>query len=176
MYQALLVGHISFLVNDYLNAMDLVYSSQAMFATPQFPRTIRIALLICVRLSGPIEAVNGSYYDIFRRFLTDSLPHGSDTIVVVDGFDVAEEMKYPEDTKIPDYDMILVTGSGAPFAHPDEEAYIDLREIAASAFEDTPWIKRLVVWIQRVAGEYPKVKICGESCFSSSPPFLVQPV
>lgn len=63
----------------------------------------------------------------------------------MDGFEV-KDMKYPEDNKISEYDMIMLTGS------------------AASAFEDIPWISHLVTWIQRIAGEYPGVKIYG-ICF-----------
>ncbi len=83
----------------------------AMATASESPRTIRIALLICGGLSGPVIAANGDYDEVYSRFLTNSLPPDSNTKLVIDGFQV-KEMKYPEDNKIPEYDMIMLTGSG----------------------------------------------------------------
>lgn len=76
------------------------------------PRIVRVALLICGELSGPVYAANGSYYDVYSRFLNSSLPPNSNAKVVVDGYDVANEMKYPEEERISEYDMLMLTGSG----------------------------------------------------------------
>lgn len=83
------------------------------------PHTIRVALLICGALSGPVLAANGDYYEVYARFLKNSLPPSSNTEVVIDGFDV-KEMKYPEDDKILEYDMIMLTGSGTSSPYSNE--------------------------------------------------------
>lgn len=85
-----------------------------MTTVPQSPHTVRVALLICGGLSGPVLAANGDYYEVYTRFLKNSLPPGSDTELVSDGFEV-KDMKYPEDDRIPEYDMIMLTGSGTFF-------------------------------------------------------------
>ncbi|KAF9451555.1 class I glutamine amidotransferase-like protein [Macrolepiota fuliginosa MF-IS2] len=110
------------------------------------PRTIRVALLICGQLSGLVYVANGGYYDVYRRFLINSLPPNANTTVEVDGFDVVNDMKYPEEERISEYDVVMLTGS------------------AASAYENLEWINRLVTFVQHVANDHPKVKIYG-ICF-----------
>lgn len=96
-----------------------------MPTAPEPSRTVRIALLVCAHFSGPLHAANGGFYEIFNRFLGDSLRPASNTELVVDGFDVVEEMKYPDDNKIPGYDMIMVTGSRIVFfASPSKKHYL----------------------------------------------------
>ncbi|KAF9451446.1 class I glutamine amidotransferase-like protein, partial [Macrolepiota fuliginosa MF-IS2] len=86
------------------------------------------------------------YHDVFCQFLTGSLPPNSNTTVVIDGFDTVNEMKYPEEERISEYDMIMLTGS------------------PASAYENLEWINRLIAFVQHVAKDHPKVKIYG-ICF-----------
>lgn len=90
-----------------------------MSTATESPRTIHVALLICGGLSGPVLAANGDYYEVYTRFLKNSLPPGSNTELVIHGFEV-KEMKYPEDNKLSEYDMIMLTGSGMSFPYTSE--------------------------------------------------------
>ncbi|KAJ3492957.1 hypothetical protein NLJ89_g11128 [Agrocybe chaxingu] len=104
--------------------------------------SVKIALLLCGNLSGKPYARHGGYYDIYLRFLHESLPKGSQ--FVLDPYDVVHAMEYPSENDI--YDCIMLTGS------------------AASAYENIEWVNKLVAYVARVAESKPKTKIIG-ICF-----------
>lgn len=73
------------------------------------PTHVKIALLICGGLSGKALTLNGDYYDIYLRYLTESCPKG--VSFSCDAFNVKASMEFPvhED----DYSCMLLTGSRA---------------------------------------------------------------
>ncbi|WVW80563.1 hypothetical protein I302_102549 [Kwoniella bestiolae CBS 10118] len=85
-------------------------------------RTIRVALLIN---DTPVPAVideDGTYYDIYKRWLLQSLSTYPDitiaknTELVIDGYDVVDKREYPPDERLlagakDGYDAIILTGS-----------------------------------------------------------------
>ncbi len=68
---------------------------------------VKIALLICGTLTGKAHVKNGDYYDVYLRYMRDSLPQQADFIF--DPYDVRVKMEYPvhED----DYNCMVLTGS-----------------------------------------------------------------
>ncbi|WWC65320.1 uncharacterized protein I303_107938 [Kwoniella dejecticola CBS 10117] len=85
-------------------------------------RTIRVALLIN---DTPVPAVieeDGTYYDIYKQWLLQSLSTYPDTVVskntelVIDGYDVVDKREYPPEDRLlanskDGYDAIVLTGS-----------------------------------------------------------------
>ncbi|OCF56198.1 cytoplasmic protein [Kwoniella mangroviensis CBS 10435] len=99
-------------------------------------RTIRVALLIN---DTPVPAVleeDGTYYDIYKRWLLQSLSTYPDTVIakttelIIDGYDVVDKREYPPEDRLlanskNGYDAIMLTGSkhtahdpSNPFAPP----------------------------------------------------------
>ncbi|TFY80860.1 hypothetical protein EWM64_g3151 [Hericium alpestre] len=106
---------------------------------------IRLALIVCDTPPPPIVRADGDYPHIFTTLLRASLPDGV-TDFVLDTYDVKDKMEYPSDEALDTYRGIIITGS------------------AASAYEDIPWINKLVEWLARVADSKPQLKIIG-ICF-----------
>ncbi|KAF9101494.1 hypothetical protein BGX29_005539 [Mortierella sp. GBA35] len=122
-----------------------------MAATITNARTpIRVALLVC---GTPIPAVAepyGEYPAIFNNLLQDGLKELKErraidpsAELVLEGFDVREDI-YPE--RLSDYDGILISGS------------------ASNAYDDLPWINKLVDYVQKVPKDNEAPKVVG-ICF-----------
>jgi len=101
---------------------------------------VRIALLKCGDLKGKAYEQNGGYNTIYNNWLHDSAPEFIK--FTIDSYDVVQDV-YPNECL---YDCIMLTGS------------------AASAYEDTRWIKKLIRYIAHVAEKKPDIKIVG-ICF-----------
>jgi len=86
------------------------------------PTTTRIALLICGVISSPVREVHGDYYDVYNRFCKNTVPPTANRQVIVDGYD-AKVMKYPDEERISEYDMIMITGSGLSYSHSIYDVY-----------------------------------------------------
>ncbi|KAG6864345.1 hypothetical protein C0991_010320 [Blastosporella zonata] len=111
--------------------------------------TISIALLISGSIPDTLSPTYGQYLALFTRFLQDSLPDDAQVSFALDPFDVVNKMEYPSDEQLDSYDALMYTGSGSP---------------AANAYEDLPWINRLVAFTARVLRDRPKLKLIG-ICF-----------
>ncbi|PAV18111.1 class I glutamine amidotransferase [Pyrrhoderma noxium] len=111
------------------------------------PNATKLALLIC---DTPVPAVlerDGTYHDVYHTWLRITHPKNdipSESTFILEGFDVKEQI-YPNlDSN--DYSGILISGS------------------AASAYEDKPWINKLVSWVGETAKTHPDIKLIG-ICF-----------
>ncbi|KAF5351193.1 hypothetical protein D9756_008187 [Leucocoprinus leucothites] len=110
------------------------------------PRTIRIGLLICGSLSGPVEAVHGGYHEIYSHYWKSTIPRGSNASVIIDSYSI-KNMEFPDEDRLDEYDIFMVTGS------------------ATSACDDTiPWVRELLAFLKGLVQNHPKVKLCG-ICF-----------
>ncbi|KAH7912885.1 class I glutamine amidotransferase-like protein [Hygrophoropsis aurantiaca] len=112
-------------------------------------RRIRIALLVCGPL--PREEVHGDYFALYYDLLAKSLPSTradpnvkSQDVFELIPYDVFNAQVYPPDDE--HFDALLISGS------------------ASSAYEDSPWITRLVEYVRRVERERTEMKIIG-ICF-----------
>ncbi|KXN88516.1 Putative glutamine amidotransferase-like protein C13C5.04 [Leucoagaricus sp. SymC.cos] len=112
-------------------------------ATPL--RTIRVALLVCGELAQNVVAKHGDLLSVYRRWLNKSLPRYSGARLVMHGYDVTQ-MKYPKEPQLPQYDVVMLTGS------------------PGDAWGEDPWIRRLVSYMQHVGDKHSNVKIYG-ICF-----------
>ncbi|KAF8576341.1 class I glutamine amidotransferase-like protein [Ramaria rubella] len=104
---------------------------------------LRLALLICDTPVPSVVAVHGDYLAIFTRFFKASLPD-SRVEFSLDGFDVVHRQEYP--SLVAGYDGIIITGS------------------AASAYDDLPWIRKLLSYVKSLTETQPQIKIIG-ICF-----------
>ncbi|KAF5361061.1 hypothetical protein D9756_004466 [Leucocoprinus leucothites] len=110
------------------------------------PRTIRVGLLVCGTLSGPVEAVHGGYYEVYSHYWKSTTPRNSDVKVVIDSYSI-KKMEFPDEERLDEYDIFMVTGS------------------ATSAYDDTiPWIRELLTFLKGLIKNHPNVKLCG-ICF-----------
>ncbi|KAI0067118.1 class I glutamine amidotransferase-like protein [Artomyces pyxidatus] len=107
--------------------------------------TPRLALLVCDTPPPPVRNAHGDYTQIFTTLFRSALPEGL-TEFVLDAYDVRGKMEYPSDGVLDSYRGVVITGS------------------AASAYEDVPWINKLVEWVARLASTKPEIKIIG-ICF-----------
>ncbi|KAF9351485.1 hypothetical protein BGX26_010517 [Mortierella sp. AD094] len=117
---------------------------------PQGKNRIRVALLVCGTPIPPVAEAFGEYPTIFRNLLQRGLGElkkqsaiGPDAELVLEGFDVCED-KYPDD--INDWDAIMISGS------------------ASNAYDDLPWINKLVEYVQKLPKSKESPKIIG-ICF-----------
>ncbi|KXN85529.1 Putative glutamine amidotransferase-like protein C13C5.04 [Leucoagaricus sp. SymC.cos] len=107
-------------------------------------RTVRIGLLVTGTLSGPIEAVHGSYQEFYTNYFKDTAPPS--TRVVIDSYHI-KKMEFPSEERISEYDLLMVTGS-ATDAHNDS----------------VKWVRALLDFLKGVIRDHPKVKLSG-ICF-----------
>ncbi|WWC98283.1 hypothetical protein V866_005174 [Kwoniella sp. B9012] len=123
-------------------------------------RTIRVALLIN---DTPVPAVieeDGTYYDIYKRWLLQSLSTYPDTAIakntelIIDGYDVVDKREYPPEDRLlanskDGYDAIMLTGS----KHTAHDS-------------SNPFIPPLISFIRRLTSspEYSHLKFIG-ICF-----------
>ncbi|KAF9102072.1 hypothetical protein BGX27_011189 [Mortierella sp. AM989] len=117
---------------------------------PQVKNRIRVALLVCGTPVLPVLDTYGEYPAIFNNLLQrglDELKKQSaidpDTELMLEGFDVRED-KYPDD--IHDWDAIMISGS------------------ASNAYDELPWINKLVDYVQRFPKSSDSPKMIG-ICF-----------
>ncbi|EJD07897.1 class I glutamine amidotransferase-like protein [Fomitiporia mediterranea MF3/22] len=106
-------------------------------------KPVKLALLLC---DTPVPAVlksRGTYLDVFRDQLQRSKPDASFPFTL-DGFDVVNEQVYPDLDE--GYTGVLISGS------------------KYSAYDDDPWIAKLVEWVRYVATRRDEVKLIG-ICF-----------
>ncbi|KAF9155686.1 hypothetical protein BGX21_005065 [Mortierella sp. AD011] len=117
---------------------------------PQAKNHIRVALLVCGTPIPSVAEAFGEYPAIFRNLLQRGLVElkkqgaiGPDTELVLEGFDVRED-KYPDN--INDWDAIWISGS------------------ASNAYDDIPWINKLVDYVQKFPKNKESPKMIGV-CF-----------
>ncbi|KAG7095176.1 hypothetical protein E1B28_005955 [Marasmius oreades] len=112
------------------------------------PRVVRIALFLCDTPIPSVLSTHGDYTRIFQALLHQTRP--ADSEYLLDPYDVVNKMEYPTDSKLKEYDAIMLTGS------------------AASAYSDVPWITKLVSYIARFGdlstNPNPQLKLIGV-CF-----------
>ncbi|KXN85526.1 Putative glutamine amidotransferase-like protein C13C5.04 [Leucoagaricus sp. SymC.cos] len=107
-------------------------------------RTVRIGLLICGTLSGPVETIHGSYLEIYSHYFNATAP--PNVRVVIDPYWI-KKMEFPSNERISEYDLFMVTGS------------------ATNAYDDSiEWVRTLLSFLKDVIENHPKVKSCG-ICF-----------
>jgi hypothetical protein len=120
-----------------------------------------LALLVC---DIPIPAVvkdHGEYPKIFETFLRASLPDGLSTFTL-DSYDIRYVVEYPKEDVLNTYDGVIISGSGE-FIFLSNQRDDPICLVAASAYEDFEWIKRLVAWVATLATQRPLIKIIGAS-------------
>ena len=109
---------------------------------------ITLALLLC---DTPVPAVlseKGTYLDVFREHLLLSYPstkreHEKSALpFILDGFDVVSAQEYPDLDK-GGYKGVLISGS------------------KFSAYDNDPWIAKLVDWVKNVAETRKDIKLIG---------------
>ncbi|KAI0795069.1 class I glutamine amidotransferase-like protein [Abortiporus biennis] len=109
----------------------------------------RIAVFLCDHAHPDVQATSGDYDKIFHTLLSSSYPPSKvkqgEEIFILDAYNVRDSTTdYPEDVDV--YDGIILTGS------------------AANAYENVPWINKLVGYVAWVAKDKPKIKLFG-ICF-----------
>lgn len=75
---------------------------------------IRLGILLCDTPIPAVRSTHGTYLDIFRQLLQNSLERtrpGQTVDWTLDGYDVVQQ-EYPSDTKLAGYDALLISGSG----------------------------------------------------------------
>lgn len=107
-------------------------------------------------LPAVVEA-HGNYLAIFSRLFKSSLPDPQ-VEFSLDGFDVVKKQEYPPLDA--GYDGIVISGSGNFFSVIIFKEHAYWNE-AASAYDDVPWISRLISYIKSLAETRPEVKIIG---------------
>ncbi|CAO3567794.1 unnamed protein product [Mortierella alpina] len=116
----------------------------------QATNTLRIALLVCGTPIPPVAENFGEYPVIFKSLLAAGLDKlkqrglvEPSSELILEGFDVRED-KYPE--RLKDWDAILISGS------------------ASNAYDDLPWINKLVHYVQQLPRDKDAPKLVG-ICF-----------
>ncbi|KAG0238760.1 hypothetical protein BGW42_002626 [Actinomortierella wolfii] len=111
---------------------------------------IKIALLVCGTPIPTVLEPHGDYPALFRNLMLRGLDRlkkeekiGSEATLELKGYDVREGI-YPE--RIQDFDAILISGS------------------ASNAYDDIPWINKLVEYTRTIATDPSGPKIAG-ICF-----------
>ncbi|KAL5483526.1 hypothetical protein ACEPAI_8758 [Sanghuangporus weigelae] len=120
-------------------------------STVQSTAPIKLALLLCDTPVPAVLSAKGTYLDVFRELLRLSYPSSkleneqSPLPFILDGFDVVSAQDYP-DLDRGEYSGVLISGS------------------KFSAYDNDPWIVRLVDWVKGVAERRQEVKLIG-ICF-----------
>ncbi|KAG0306696.1 hypothetical protein BGZ98_001897 [Dissophora globulifera] len=116
----------------------------------QNAKTIRVALLVCGTTIAPVAENFGLYPALFRTLLLQGLDElkklktvAQDTDLYLEGFDVREDV-YPEELN--DWDAIFISGS------------------ASNAYDDIPWINKLVQYVKDIPRGKGAPKVVG-ICF-----------
>lgn len=77
-------------------------------------RTVRVGLLVCGTLSGPVEATHGGYHEVYSYYWKTTTPHNCNAQVVIESFNI-KKMKFPDEKRLDEFDIFMVTGSGRVF-------------------------------------------------------------
>ncbi|KAI9307966.1 class I glutamine amidotransferase-like protein [Cunninghamella echinulata] len=105
---------------------------------------LHLALLVCDTPKPFIVEKYGDYPCMFQKVFNAAVTEEKDVQVTWEFFDVVHKQDYPKDISL--FDGIVITGS------------------AASAYNDDPWILKLVSFLQEQFNHPKKVKIVGV-CF-----------
>jgi len=109
---------------------------------------VRLAVLVCGAPIPIIKEEYGDYSLMVKKMLQASYPalplDSEEEPFVLDSFDVVHEQAYPKDDA--GYLGVIITGS------------------SASAYDDVPWIKRLILYVADLVKSKPHVKLIG-ICF-----------
>jgi GMP synthase-like glutamine amidotransferase len=133
-------------------------------------RKIRLALLLADTPAPTIVEKYGDYCVQFTNLLRNAIDRNKrlreSATLEIKGFDVVHNMELPND--LSQFDAIMITGSGVHsthFAFPLRSTHDwPFKHSAASAYEDKPWINRLVGFTENVITKHPAVRIVGV-CF-----------
>ena len=111
-----------------------------------------------------IKVLQFRFRTLFRKSLEaiqlkDPDPSGSNISFIADAYDVRNKLEYPEDVDI--YDAVLLTGSGESPMVCNRRRSTKVDITAASAYEDVPWINKLVDYAKFVVEEKPKIRVIG---------------
>lgn len=130
----------------------------------------RITLLVLLA-DTPIESVRRklgyqSYHDVFCSLFQRSLDTVDDSSVelVVKSYDVVNEpWEYPSEQDLATASGVLITGSGKDNFPPGQSNETEIMQTcsAASAYENIPWINRLVDFTSQIPVQYPHLKLIG---------------
>jgi len=74
-------------------------------------RTVRVGLLVCGTLSGPVEATHGGYHEVYSYYWKTTTPHNCNAQVVIESFNI-KKMEFPDEKRLDEFDIFMVTGSG----------------------------------------------------------------
>ena len=114
-------------------------------AVPEDGRApVKLALLMCDTPVPAVVSTIGTYLDVFRNQLRFSNPDASFPFIL-EGFDVVSAQEYPDIDSLlgGGYKGILISGS------------------KHNAYDNDPWIVKLVSWVSDVARRRPDVKLIG---------------
>lgn len=108
--------------------------------------SLNLALLICDTPAPKVVDNYGAYDILFRKVFDRARPANVD--ISWSDFDVVTRQEYPdlEDIQANKYDGIVITGS------------------ARGAYEDEPWIHKLIAFVKQVRETAPETRIVG-ICF-----------
>ncbi|KXN83788.1 Putative glutamine amidotransferase-like protein C13C5.04 [Leucoagaricus sp. SymC.cos] len=110
------------------------------------PRTIRVGLLVCGTLGGAVGAVHGGYYEVYSHYWRTTTPANTNAQVIIDSYNI-KKMEFPDEERISEYDLFMVTGS------------------ATNAYDDSiEWVRTLLSFLKGVIHDHPRVKLVG-ICF-----------
>ncbi|KXN86836.1 Putative glutamine amidotransferase-like protein C13C5.04 [Leucoagaricus sp. SymC.cos] len=109
------------------------------------PKLYRICLLVNGYFTKNLLNQNGDYVAMYSAWLQASLPKHSNIRFEVIGFET-QKLQYPKRKEIDGFDAVLVSGS-------PEDAY-----------SDAEWVTRLLLFLQEVGNNHPKIRIYG-ICF-----------
>jgi GMP synthase-like glutamine amidotransferase len=130
-------------------------------------RPLRIAVLECDTPPEKINLKYDGYYGVFSRLLrrsAETLQHeqlNPDSGLEISRWDVVTEQAYPQ---LESVDGIVLTGSSKACLYHLAVEYLILNlTIEHNAFEDAPWILKLVEFTKRAIQD-PRVKLLGV-CF-----------
>ncbi|CAO3587443.1 unnamed protein product [Absidia cylindrospora] len=106
---------------------------------------LHLALLVCDTPRPQVLEKYGDYPHMFSKVFTqaalDASSSDGKTEITWEFFDVVHKQEYPTDTSR--FDAIVLTGS------------------SASAYEDVPWIVKLVSFVQQLLADLAKKKLVG---------------
>ncbi|CAG8527917.1 4493_t:CDS:2 [Diversispora eburnea] len=109
-------------------------------------RIIRIGILLAGTLPPQIVKQYGNYEAQFNRLLKKAIEIGNKNIILeVKGYEI-QKLEFPNSEELLELDGLIISGS------------------VFSAYEDIPWINRLVNFTKFIIEEHIKVKLIGV-CF-----------
>jgi len=73
-------------------------------------RTIRIGILVCDTLSGPVDVAQRRFDEIYHHYWRHTIPDNHNTRVVINTYNV-RRLEFPEESQLDKHDIFMVTGS-----------------------------------------------------------------